>query len=187
MIDAKNCLNENSIKLFVDTLKDNDMVLVLVGSKEVCTCTKNELCKTFTENEDLKNAVAACTVKTDITFAGEAEILVTTTEDYNWWNESTRRINKLFKCFEVVQEVIENRIVACAVRLSDGTHEDIVTCKTSVKSAVTAFFNAEFRRKLIKSYMKANVVFCMNYDETSEGNQWYTFDELIDRGLATAL
>lgn len=186
MIEARNCLNEDVVKMFVDKVTDDDIILVVVGNAEICTCTKAELRSTFTENADLRNAVLACTTKTDILFATENEVLATTNEDYNYWNENTRRVNKLFKHMDAAAaEPIEERIVACAIRTDEGKFEDIVTCKTLVKSTMVTFFNAEIRRKLIKSYMKANVVFCMSYDDASEDNQWFTFDELIDKGIVT--
>ena len=111
--------------------------------------------------------------------------------DINWWKQSSRRYNKIFRA--VAGEVVETKKVksekkytVAAATLLDGKLSQIKTFE-GTKDEVMTFFNNEITTRFLDEFLQMKVVLNLAYAEGDENDvsQWLTLDELKEIGAIT--
>lgn len=173
-IDAKNISKPEHFAEFLDN-KSGD-ILISVGGRATVTTTKhnflNELLSLMIEDVE----VVKCTC--------EDNTLELTGYDINWWKQSARRYNKLYRAIAENKPVQTERTYKVGVAtLKEGQLSQIVTYEGK-KEDVIRFMNDEIRTRYVDDFLKMNVVLDLAYREGDENDvtQWYSLTELEEMG-----
>lgn len=178
IFDSNNDLTQEMMTQFLDKIPLTEIILVVFGNNEIVT-SKQMLKNTFMKNDKIidfsKNNIDKIIIST------EDDTLIMSTDDYLWWNENTRRINKLFKSITCQEnkKIVNDLIVAIA----ENDNDKLVNIEsfTGKKQDCIQFLNKEIVIRTLKSFSKAKIEICLNYD--NEYQQWFTLDELILQGV----
>lgn len=205
LIDAKKALKPWHIQQFKENQADDvNVVMYIEHTQAIFERPLKDMRKFFEDEEVEKNVSDDNCV---ISFMTDAKVLQILGIDYNWWiavirGKKYRRLEKLFPdaCSE---EPIKNQsenlikppqerktskkrndsqtIFKCACGIKNGEQiEDIETFEGTYKETI-AFINRQNQIRQIRSFFKAEIVFCVNCD-ASEKN-WFTVNELIEKGV----
>ncbi len=180
VIDAKNILTKEMMDQFLSSIKADDMIVIITPEFEL-TCNKNTLKDTY-RSAKLLDISKEYGDTVEITIATEDSALLLTGYDITWWNENTRRINKLFKDVESITKETTYGIACGSVcETTEGNQiTDIHTFKGSKKEMIE-FINKEITERTLQSFMTDKILFSMNYFE--EKHSWKTIDELLETGV----
>lgn len=200
VIDAKKRLGPNSIQKFKENQSDDTNVVMYIEDTEMFFERPLKEMRSFFEDESVEQAVLNddCV----ISFITDEKILTILGLDFNWWiavvrNKKYRRLDKLFGEQVVEKEQKKERqkkekidafqsLYKCAcANLDNGVLKDIETFEGSYKDMII-FINKANAMKLMRSFFKASVVFCINYSEDKDlenVDNWFTVEELKEKGV----
>lgn len=179
IIDAKNISSKEIMDKFLSLVKVDDVILISADDLEI-VCRKNTLKDSFKSEKLLTYAKEHD--KAEIIIATEENMLLLTSYDVTWWNENTRRINKLFKNVESITQETTYGIACGSVKQTSEGNEivDIHTFKGNKKEMID-FINKEITDRTLQSFMTDKILFSMDYLE--EKHSWKTIDELLETGV----
>lgn len=182
IIDAKRISQPEHFRQFLSQLDEQSEIMLYVDNILYSKCSITNFITVvlqIAENDDV-----------EIKCVGNDEIvLLLTGYDINWWKQSARRYNKLYRCMtdelkeQKAKVVTAKTYKVAAATLQEGRLSQIKTFEGD-KKAVTNFFNEEITTRYLDDFLKMRVVLDLAYEEGDENDvsQWLTLDELQEIG-----
>lgn len=185
MINAKRISQPEHFRQFLSQLSDNSEIIIYVNNMLMSRCAANvtDFIGTVLQIAENDDAEIKC--------VGDDEVvLLLTGYDINWWKQSSRRYNKLYRCMFNEETSIKQKKVVSETQYTVGVatlQEGVLSqIKTFVgnKKDVTKFFNEEITTRYLDEFLKMKVVLNLAYKEGDENDvsQWLTLDELQEMG-----
>lgn len=182
-IDAKRISQPEHFRQFLTQLDEKSEIMVYVNNLVFCKCTQTNFITTILQIAENDDAEIKCVGNDEV-------VLLLTGYDINWWKQTSRRSNKLYRCMldedtETKQKkvVVEEQYTVGAATLQEGVLSQIKTF-TGTKKEVTNFFNKEITTRYLDEFLKMKVVLNLAYTVGDENDvsQWLTLDELQEIG-----
>lgn len=181
IIDAKRISQPEHFAQFMSLVSDT--VLISRVGREAISCQKDkfldELLSLMLEDDE----VVKCS-------SNDNELIITG-YDINWWKQSSRRYNKIFRAVSgeatTTKKVkSEQKYTVAAATLLEGKLSQIKTFE-GTKDEVMTFFNNEITTRFLDEFLQMKVVLNLAYAEGDENDvsQWLTLDELKEMGAIT--
>lgn len=190
-IDARKKLGQNSMKEFVNCNSDDAIVTMYIEPQELIFEKTIKNMKQFFEDEEIEKVIDNddCI----ISFVSDSAVLQIIGLDYRWWIAVVRktkraRLKRLFDFDDKIIEEKQNKKVKqvesytcfCGTVI-DGKIDNIASFDGQKKDLIN-FVNKEYQIRMIKSFFKAKVVYCLNSDENDIGN-WKSYEDLLKEGV----
>lgn len=171
LIDAKNISQPKHFAQFLSNA--NDTIMISVAGRSSMTSDKAHFIETVLSLMIDDNEIVQC--------SSADTIFELTGYDINWWKQTSRRSNKLYKA--VVKDEPARTYKVGVATLTEGRLSQIVTHEGD-KDNVIQFINEELKTRYIDDFLKMNVVLNLAYREGDENDitQWYSLTELEEMG-----
>lgn len=191
-INAAKDLSPEKVNEFV-TLADNNLIDILIEGLMVGKDTMpnvvdrlySDEIKQFVLNNEIK--ISLKTPEVELQFIGQ---------DYNWYNENTRRKNKLMKMFSTTEQVEETKKVEepkkeekkiykiAIADISEKGIENVDSIISSSKSEIVRFMNNKIVAHAKSETEESMYVFNLDYQDGDENDitKWSTLDDLVAQG-----
>lgn len=182
VIDAKGTFTLTHLKEFMDVHNIQDSIII--SANEDILTTKVEFFEDFWKLVNVPDDI-------EITIASDLAMLTFTGADFNWWNKTQKRRDKLMT-YESVE--IKEKKATKAVTVQDDTmynvavatkdsHFRIIDIATNFgpHDESVRFINEQIRQRKLMSFYRDEVVICLDYHD-DENDVWKTIDELVENG-----
>ena len=180
-IDARNKLKPEHITQFLEDAND-DLITVSYHKDGDITkvgdyISRKDVVSVMLSFENIKDT-------DELDFSTEGDRLLITGMDVNWWKGNARRYNKLYKAAEEVlaKEPAKTYCLGIAT-LIEGQLTQVKKIE-GTKDAVLKTLNEDIRTRYIDSFLRAQIVINLAYEDGDEADiePWLTLDELRDIG-----
>lgn len=187
IIDARGKSCTALMKEFLDSSSEKFMLTFDNDSTEFML--KKDNIKEMLFSDDVSNIAMNCN---EMTFKSDNAEMTWLKSDYDWWNKTTRRKNKLFN-FEVAEDKKEKQTVSTLYQVSaaflrkDSTDLEMLTTFVGTKEETINFMNEQIEKLTLSNFSKGEVVFCFCYDKDKpiDLTEWNTISELSEMGVVS--
>lgn len=164
----------------ISKLIQSNCIKVIFENSESKTLKNDDFITYFLSDDILMNIHSDVE---EIIFETNDLKITTTGLDIRWWNGNTRRKNKMKKEVMNNQPIVKATYSFAIALMNESGKVSNIKSIVATKEDIIQFINENISKYKIDSMLKTKIVLNFTYSDTSTIDDWFEFDDLIEKGI----